>query len=117
MRKGAVLLVLAILISLPFSAQAATTRATTARPVLTFSGSRANCSAYIFGNSSSDYIEATIKLWHETTCVKTWKVTGQHYISFSETANATQGNTYVLIVHWSLNGVRQTSESVIKTYE
>lgn len=117
MRKCAVFLAIVILLSLPFSAQAASPRAIAVRPTLSFSGNRANCYAYIRANSSSDYIEATIKLWHETTCVKTWKVTGQHYISFSETANATQGNTYVLIVHWSLNGVRQTSESVIKTYE
>ena len=114
MRKISVLLVLAFLICLPLSAQAATPRALLVRPNISYSGNVATCTVNIYGNTTSDYLEATIKLWHGTSCIKTWEETGNGYIFFSETATITPGNTHTLTVDLWVNGVAQDRVSITK---
>ena len=117
MKRIAVLLVLVILVSTPLSVQAATPRILSIRPGISFSGNIATCTAPIMGDSSSDRMEAVIKLWRGSSCIETWEASGNGYIFFSETANATKGHTYTLTVDLSVNGVAQDTVSFSKKYE
>lgn len=114
MKKVALLLALIILVSVPLTAQAATPRFISIRPSLSYNGSVATCSAQIVGNSTSEYLEATIKLWHQNSCIKTWKETGYGYIFFSESATIVPGYTYTLMVDLSVNGVAQDTVSITR---
>lgn len=116
MRKTAILLALVLLVSAPLSVQAATPRTISVTPNISYSGNTATCTTRIFGNSSSDYLEATIKFWRGNSCIETWEETGYGYISFTGTAPATRGNTYKLTVDFSVNGVEQDSISFSKKY-
>lgn len=117
MRKVAVLLVLIMLISMPLSAQAATARSQPAWPEISFSGNTATCYVDIYGTAASDSLRATIKLTHDKTVVATWQATGTGYIHFSETAPATPGETYNLIVYLTINNTAYQPISCTKTYE
>ena len=102
MRKIALLLALVMLVSMPLSAQAVTPRTLSIHPGITYNGNVATCTARIVGNSTSEHLEATIKLWRGNSCIKTWEASGNGYIFFSETANATKGQTYTLSVDLSV---------------
>ena len=117
MRKIALLLALIIVISMPISAQAATPRARIISPAISYSGNTATCTARIIWTSTSNYLEATIKLWNGNSCIKTWDATGYGYILFSETATVVTGNTYTLTVDLSVDGVAQTTSSISKKCE
>lgn len=114
MRKIALLLALVMLVSMPLSVHAATPRALTIRPGISYNGNIATCTARIVGNSTSDYLEATIKLWHNNSCIETWEETGNGYIFFSETATITSGDTHTLTVDLWVNGVAQDRVSISK---
>ena len=116
MRKIALLLALVILVSTPLSAQAVTPRTLSIRPGISYEGNIATCTARIVGNSTSEYLKATIKFWHGNTCIKTWQETGYGYIFFSGTAAATKGNSYTLTVDLTVNGVAQDTVSFSKRY-
>lgn len=117
MRKVAALLVIAIIISVSFSVQAATSRTQPAWPEISFSGNTATCAVDIYGNAASDSLRATIKLTHDKTVVATWQATGTGYIYFSETAPATPGETYNLIVYLTINNTAYQPIYCTKTYE
>lgn len=116
MRKIALLTALVILFVIPASAQAAEPRLLKPYLDLTYTHSAASITARIIGESASDYLTATIKLWHTAWCVETWEETGYGYINFSETAEVTPGNTYYVTVDWTVNGVPQDTLSVTKHY-
>ena len=117
MRKVAALLVLAILFSMPCSVQAISTRSQPAVPNIIFSENTATCYVRIIGDTVSDSIQATIKLTHGKTVVATWQATGTGYIYFSETAPATPGETYNLIVYLTINNTAYQPIYCTKTYE
>lgn len=110
-----VMLIILLLMSATLTAYAATPRAATIYPSITFSGTTATCKATIIGSSSSKLIVATIKLWHGSTCLETWTASGYSYVSFSETANVVKGETYTLTVAVTEGGVSQPEASCSET--
>ena len=117
MKKCALLLALAILISAPLSAHATSSWAITIRPGLSFSGSEVACTTTIVANSMSESIVATIKLWKDGSCIQTWTVSGNGYLFFSEQASAVQGSTYEITVDASIAGVLRPTVSFSKVYD
>ena len=114
MRKIALLTALVILLVIPTSVQAAEPRLITQSLNLSYNQSVATCTANIIGESTSDYLEATIKLWRGNSCIKTWEETGYGYIFFSKTATITPGSTHTLTVDLWVNGVAQDRVSFSK---
>ena len=114
MRKTALLLALVLLFSVPLSAQAATPRSGFIHPDISYSGNVATCTVQIVGNSRTDHLEATIKLWRGSSCIATWNESGTGYINFSDTATITPGKTHKLTIDWWVNGVAQERASVSK---
>lgn len=114
MKKIALLLVLVMLVSMPLSAQAATQRMLRIYPSISYAGNVATCTARIIGNSTAEYLEATIKLWRGSSCIETWQATGYATILFSETATITPGSTHTLTVDLWVNGVAQDRVSITK---
>lgn len=72
-------------------------------PVLSFSGTTANCSVTIY--ESGKYINATLKLMYGSTEVDSWSKTGTTYVAISGTANVVHGRTYTLTVTGTIGGV------------
>ena len=112
MRKTAISLVVIIVLLLPITTYAATSRSVGIIPRISFSGTTANCSVIITANNGNDEIEAAIKLWQGSKCVATWSEDGTGNIIFSDTATATKGKTYKLTVDAIVNGVAQQQVSV-----
>ncbi len=117
MRKIVLMLSLIMTMMLPVSLQAASTRSIGIVPRLSFAGTTANCSVIVTANSSEDDIELTVKLWRGSTCLETWNDSGSGYLTFKETANVTQGQTYSMTVDVIINGVAQESETISGTCE
>lgn len=105
MRKGAFLLAVLIVLSIPMTAFAASPRSLSIMPALTFDGTTANCSVTIVGDRITDDLSATIKLWRGTTCLATWTTSGEGYIFWDDTATVTRYRTYKLTVDVTINGV------------
>ena len=116
MKKVAFILALIMMLSAPLPARAATLRDLGIAPEVTFSGSTATCTARILGESASDYIQATIKLWRVNTCIETWQTSGYGVVSFTETANVTKGYTYSITVDAIINGVEKPRVVVYEEY-
>lgn len=116
MRKIALLTALVILLVIPTSVQAAEPRLITPSLNLSYNQSIATCTVNIIGESTSDYLRATIKLWRGNSCIETWEETGYGYIFFSETATVIRGYVYTLTVDLTVNGVAQDTVSFSKKY-
>ena len=114
MRKIALLLALVMLVSIPLSVHAATPRTINIRPSISYNGNIATCTARIVGNSTSDHLEATIKLWRGNSCIQTWEEAGNGNIFFFETAKVIPGITHTLTVDLWVNGVAQDRVSISK---
>ncbi len=114
MRKIALLTALVILLVVPISVQAVEPRLITQSLNLSYNQSVATCTANIIGESTSDYLKATIKLWRGNSCIKTWEEAGNGYIFFSKTATIIPGNTHTLTVDLWVNGVEQDRVSISK---
>ena len=65
------LIVITLVASLSIHAFATSPRGIAIIPNLTFSGTTANCSVNVIGNNLTDKIEAEIKLWEGSRCLKT----------------------------------------------
>ena len=70
--------------------------ATNVTPVLTFSGTTANCSVTILAKGKA--IDATLELWQGSTLVDSWHGTGISLVTISGTHICTPGITYTLTV-------------------
>lgn len=109
-RRQALLCALfAILLIVPAHAQSARLSISTAE--ISFEDSTALCDVKIFGNNSKDCISAIITLWSNNQCIKTWERESNYSLKFSETITVTQGQSYTLIVEYSINGVSQAELS------
>lgn len=104
--------ILMLLISLPVYAM--TPRAVSINPTLSFSGTVANCKVQIFGNSSTDDIDATIKLWQGNSCIETWTESSIGYLIFEDTTSVIKGKTYKLTVDATVNGRKMSTAYVEK---
>lgn len=116
MRKGAILLVMALLLTMIVPAYAAQTRDTYVTPSISFSGSTATCKVNIRGEKATDVITATVTLLRDGSYVRSWNATAIGTLSFTETAAAVSGSSYRLVVAYSINGDTKPSHSITRTY-
>lgn len=107
MKKCAIMLAIILVLSIPMTAYAATPRFLNIMPELTFDGTTANCSVTIVASTTSQDIDATIKLWYGNTCLETWTATGEGYVFWDGTAIVTKNRTYKLTVDVSIDGVAE----------
>lgn len=114
MRKIALLLALVMMVSIPLSVHAATPRTINIRPSISYNGNIAACTARIVGNSTSDHLEATIKLWRGNSCIQTWEEAGNGNIFFFETVKVIPEIAHTLTVDLWVNGVAQDRVSITK---
>ena len=94
------------------TAYAASTRAATVTPNISFHGTTANCSVFIVADKPTDDIDAVIKLWQGGRCIKTWEKSSISYLVFSGEVEVTKGKTYELTVDVTLAGKAQPRLSV-----
>ncbi len=106
MKKRICSLVAVFLLILSMTVSAADSRASALSPSLTFDGTTATCAIDISGNTMSDSIKATVKLYHGSTCLKTWTDSGTGYLFFSETysKNIEVGQKYKMTVDYTIAG-------------
>lgn len=112
MRKIAMSLAVVMVLLLPVTAHAASSRYIRIYPSLSFDGTTANCSVIVIADSSSDDVEATIELWQGSTCVEIWTESGTGNLIFKDTAHATRGKTYEMTADVTINGAAQPQVSV-----
>lgn len=108
----AICMAVLILATLPICVQAANARTVTVIPKLSFVGTTANCSAIVIGTSANDSINAVIKLWYGSTCLKTWTVTGTGNIRFDDTFGVTINREYTLTVDATVNNISNPTVSI-----
>ena len=106
MRTTAFILAIVLVLTVPLTAFA-TPRATNVTPALTFKGTTASCQATVVGNSTSEYITVTMRLWRGNRLLETWTADGYGYVLMSETRTVAQGKSYRLAVNYTINGVNQ----------
>lgn len=98
--------VLLLVLSMAVPAGAAEPRAVAPKPTLTFDGTTATCEVNIVADSSSERIEATVKLWQGGTCLKTWTDSATQYLRFSESTSTgiQAGKSYQMTVDYIIAG-------------
>ena len=113
MKKITFVLAIVLILSVPLSVQAAEPRVTTVYPTITLSGTTATCKVVAMGNDTSEYFEATIRLYRAGNLIATWYEDGYGYINWTKTRNVPQGYTYTLTVDLTVDGdaVPQVSAS------
>lgn len=107
------LFIITLLLAIPVYATDA--RATTINPVLTFTGTTANC--YITLSEAGKEFDVTMKLMENGVTVKTWSDSGLGRVYMSKTATVKKGSTYKLLVTYSIDGETQPSAWVTKKCE
>ena len=65
----------------------------------------ATCTVQAIGNNTSEYFEATIKLYRDNIWIGTWHEDGYGYILFTRNIAALSGSTYKLVVDVKVDGV------------
>lgn len=112
-RIVSILLATAILSALGVTSAAATPRATSYKPTLSFDGTTANCSITIM--SIGDPITATLELWQGSTRVASWSDSATSRLIISEECSVTKGQTYTLKVSGTIDGVFFTGTPITET--
>ena len=112
MKKLALVLAFLLIVSAPVTAA---TRSTIITPKLTFSETTAQCTVSVIGNSTSEFIEVTMKLMYGPSCVDSWTGSGYGFVRIQESATAISGRTYELVVEVTVNGVAKEPISTTKT--
>ena len=116
MRKQLLALSLILVMFLGIAAQASDPmKAPIAKPALAFNGTTATCTAHVRGNSATDTVAATVKLWTGSICLRTWTARAKNFVTIEETATVSRGKTYKLTVDYTVNGVKQPQKSVTRT--
>lgn len=108
-----ILLVLCMVFSVFSStAYAASTRVAPVVPGIAFNGMTATCTVFIYAEQMTDDIDAVIKLWQGSRCIKTWEESSVGDLAFSGEVTVTKGKTYQLTVDVTLAGKTQPRLSV-----
>lgn len=115
MRKASILLALLLLVAVFTTAQASPARVSFARPVLSFSGTTANCTAYVSSGTLDGSVSATIQLWQGSSCIATWYATGVGNLTYSASKAVTSGLQYTLTVDATINGSSSPRVSTTQT--
>ena len=108
------LIVTLIFASMPIYALANTSRIIVVTPTLSFTGTTANCSLHVTANYLSDEIDAVIKLWDGSTCLKTWTATGTGVLVFSDSYEVTWNREYTLTADVEINDISRPRVSITK---
>lgn len=82
---------------------------------LNFDGTTAVCDASCRGDTSTDYVKATLALYQGSTYVDSWSSEGTYRAIVSGQHDVTRGKTYTLKLNYTINGVAQPEQSVTKT--
>lgn len=106
MKKRIFALTVLMMLALSVTVCAVETRKAAPRPTLTFNGTTATCAVDISGESLSDKINATVKLWDGSTCLQTWMNSDTGILSFSEThsKDIKSGKSYKMTVNYTIAG-------------
>lgn len=115
MKKRIVPIVLLLALTLSLTALAAEPNATLERPKLSFSGTKAFCSATCVGIKSTDKVEATLTLYQGSAEVDSWSDSGTYRVTVSGECGVKSGTTYRLVLTWTINGVSQPSAETTGT--
>lgn len=115
MKKRMILLIAMIVFVLTMSVQAAEMRAISGKPILSFSGTTAYCSAVCTGEESRDRVCATLTLYQGSTYVDSWSGSGKGRISVSGNSTVKRGRSYTLTLTYSVNGTKKQSVSTRAT--
>ena len=94
------------------TAYAASARAASVVPRISFNGTTASCTVFIAADRPTDNIDAVIKLWQGNQCLKTWERSSVGDLAFSGKATVSKGKTYQLTVDVTLAGKKQPRFSV-----
>lgn len=99
------------------TAHAASPRVAPVVPGISFSGTTATCTVFIYAEQMTDDIDAVIKLWQGSRCIKTWEESSVGDLAFSGTATVSRGQTYQLTVDVTLEGQALPRFSIEETYK
>lgn len=106
-----VTLVTLFILILPASAELRINRI---QPLLSYSGTTANCGCVVSGDYATDSISVTMKLWDGSSSIATWYGSGNGYVSLSKTKTVVKGKTYKLSVDATINGTKYTTVYLTK---
>lgn len=109
-------LVLICVLSLGIVTDAQAARSSYITPTLIFSGTTAECSAICVGNKTTDEVTATLTLYdNKDTALESWSASGMYRATPNGTCKVEKGQTYTLVLTWSINGVSQPQKSTTRT--
>lgn len=94
------------------TAYAASSRVAPVVPGISFNGTTATCTVFVYAEQMTDDIDAVIKLWQGSQCIKTWEESSVGDLAFSSTATVSRGKTYQLTVDVTLAGNTQPRVSI-----
>ena len=112
MKKRILPILVVFLMIFSSTAYAASPRVAPIVPGISFSGTTATCTVYIYAEQKTDDIDAVIKLWQGSQCIKTWEESSVGDLAFSGTATVSRGKTYQLTVDVTLAGNTQPRVSI-----
>lgn len=112
MKKRILPILVVFLMIFSSTAYAASPRVAPIVPGISFSGTTATCTVYIYAEQMTDDIDAVIKLWQGSQCIKTWEESSVGDLAFSGTATVSRGKTYQLTVDVTLAGNTQPRVSI-----
>lgn len=117
MQKRVTALSLILVFALMISAQAAgIARTPQTSPTMTFNGTMATFNVLVKADKPSDTVSVRVKLWRDSTCLNSWAASGTGSVSLSKTVSVISGKTYTLTVDATINGEKQSTKSITKTY-
>ena len=117
MKKRIFPILFAFLMLFPSTAYAASFRVAPVVPSISFNGTTASCTVFVYAEQMTDDIDAVIKLWQGSRCIKTWEESSVGDLAFSGTATVSRGQTYQLTVDVTLAGETLPRFSIEKTYK
>lgn len=115
MRRTALIAALFVMLVIPITAQAATSRAIQILPSLSFNDATANCAVTVVAEKASDTISVDLSLWQGSKCVDSWSDSGSGHLNFSTTTTVSKGNEYKLTAKVTINGVAKPTVWVYET--
>lgn len=111
MRRRICVLIALLVLVLTIGVQAVEPRTSDVRPNLSFTGTTANCSVICRGDESNDTVNATLTLYKGTTYVDSWSDSGTGRVTLRGSCKVESGQSYKLVVRYSVNGKSMPSAS------
>lgn len=109
--KKCIVSILAVILLLATTAQAAESRALSGGPYLYIDGTTATCEATYYSSNATDELKIILTLWCGESIVTSWSTTGYGDVAISETCKVVTGNRYDLVMSPIVNGVAKTPVS------